>query len=879
MKHVLSAARLLTCLLSSSGVFAYTTYTVTNGLGMPAQVNTGLTIDERINAFVKNQDNDGYIYVVGHDTSAASTKTQSIWRILASTPAANSAGAWQFVLGGIPYGSASGPGEVVAKVSNTFYSVYWYSAAGAWRFRCFYATNALGQPTVDTTAVNPTTPVTWYGNEGDPSRQNVGAVIKRTSNDDLVYAGIRFSTDGLDLQVKQVATSGHTVTKKWEHTTTTNYNFYSTTRYDGAQNGRVFGVYCRNALNPVNAIWCVTNINQITTNSVWTTSAATNAISIIHSGGVVKNYDAADGYFYVYAVTPGNVAFTIWRCSANGGVGNWEPVITSPAVGAVGGYETFVKRGNIFFATFYIGSMGGWAHRWMGLTNYAGQFGIGGAYTNVYQGQASSWAACGQNMGALMSNTVVGITNIIFIGTARNNSGAEPDVQAVRISGTAATRTMLGGGVPVLGTSNLNDKTEAVLDDAYNGRAFFIFANYTNVYCATNIYANPANATNLFVAVVVNGMTADKRCSIATTTVQGKRILVVSAVVGTRKLLYVYNVTTLNGSPIYTKVDITPSNLGDYSADRFSVGFEQMSATSKNLYTTWSNGTSSPGDIYRLNLDNYDFAAIGITNDFPTFPLLDLPGKPTGDRPVDLEVVDLAQPPAVTGGTLVVFSIVTNSASTQRGVFMFNADKPEKGYKDITPPAGLNINLGRVGSAGSMLFIDSSMYGTDVKQEFSQNLSDLGFSAPKPANYPTAFSAIVPSSSEIFISWTDAVGTPLPDKYLIRASHTSYAAIPAPIDGVPVTDDPNFADGTAAINVAQGVQACSFAGLIANYDGYFKIYPYCGSGATIAYKTDGTVPSASARTTPEPAGLACAGLLLALVRKKKNCMFPADIYI
>ncbi|MCX7002635.1 MAG: hypothetical protein NTV22_05100 [bacterium] len=90
----LSSLIVAACLFSSSGVFAYATYTVTNGLGLPAQVNAGLVLDNRINAFVKNQDKDGYIYIAGYCNNASgTTKTQSIWRILARTPAANSAGA------------------------------------------------------------------------------------------------------------------------------------------------------------------------------------------------------------------------------------------------------------------------------------------------------------------------------------------------------------------------------------------------------------------------------------------------------------------------------------------------------------------------------------------------------------------------------------------------------------------------------------------------------------------------------------------------------------------------------------------------------------------------------------------------------------------
>lgn len=140
-----------------------------------------------------------------------------------------------------------------------------------------------------------------------------------------------------------------------------------------------------------------------------------------------------------------------------------------------------------------------------------------------------------------------------------------------------------------------------------------------------------------------------------------------------------------------------------------------------------------------------------------------------------------------------------------------------------------------------------------------------------PANHPTAFSAMAMSSSDILDGWTDATtGTPLPAGYLIRASHTSYAEIPTPVNNVPVADSTTFADGTGAKNVTQvgGANSYPFSGLAANYVVYFKIFPYCGSGLSIAYKTDGTVPEAYATTTPEPAGLACAGLLLALARRK-----------
>ena len=117
---------------------------------------------------------------------------------------------------------------------------------------------------------------------------------------------------------------------------------------------------------------------------------------------------------------------------------------------------------------------------------------------------------------------------------------------------------------------------------------------------------------------------------------------------------------------------------------------------------------------------------------------------------------------------------------------------------------------------------------------------------PEPTNYPTDFLA-VGSPYTIDLSWVDATGEQLPAKYLIKAGTSPN--IEAPVDGVPVPDDPNLADGSGALNIAQGVQHCQFAGLPSNVPYYFKIFPYTNNGSAINYKTDGTPPDANA-TTP-----------------------------
>lgn len=110
----------------------------------------------------------------------------------------------------------------------------------------------------------------------------------------------------------------------------------------------------------------------------------------------------------------------------------------------------------------------------------------------------------------------------------------------------------------------------------------------------------------------------------------------------------------------------------------------------------------------------------------------------------------------------------------------------------------------------------------------------------EPTNHPTGFGAVANSSSAITVSWTDAV--PAADGYLIKGSSVGYGDIVSPVDG---TAESN---GTLIRNVAGGVGTYQFTGLTSSTQYFFKIFPYNGSGATINYKTDGSVPEATATT-------------------------------
>ncbi len=113
---------------------------------------------------------------------------------------------------------------------------------------------------------------------------------------------------------------------------------------------------------------------------------------------------------------------------------------------------------------------------------------------------------------------------------------------------------------------------------------------------------------------------------------------------------------------------------------------------------------------------------------------------------------------------------------------------------------------------------------------------------PEPTNYPTSFSADANGSS-ILLTWVDAIGTQLPQKYIIFASTSS--SLPTPSDGTPVPNDYDLSDGEGAINVVFGLEEAMFSDLIVGTTYYFAIYPYTNTGVNIDYKNDGTAPTAN----------------------------------
>ncbi len=170
-----------------------------------------------------------------------------------------------------------------------------------------------------------------------------------------------------------------------------------------------------------------------------------------------------------------------------------------------------------------------------------------------------------------------------------------------------------------------------------------------------------------------------------------------------------------------------------------------------------------------------------------------------------------------------------------------------------TPSGDIDIS-GISGSAVRFAFHYTSS-GTGGGSTSQWRIDDISIEeaplADEPTNNPTGFSATANSSVQITVDWTDAVaGSQAPSGYLILAN--TSGTFTDPVDGTAQTDDTDLSDNAGVMNIGTGVQTYAWQGLTANTQYFFKIFSYNGTGATINYKTDGTVPTANATTDVEP---------------------------
>jgi hypothetical protein len=126
----------------------------------------------------------------------------------------------------------------------------------------------------------------------------------------------------------------------------------------------------------------------------------------------------------------------------------------------------------------------------------------------------------------------------------------------------------------------------------------------------------------------------------------------------------------------------------------------------------------------------------------------------------------------------------------------------------------------------------------------------------EPTNHVTAFTNVFASTTAtaVHLTWTgSALGT-VPTNYLIQVrSLTDAGAYAAVADGAAVADDADLTNGNGSINVAHAIGANSYTytGLTAGKRYEFRIIPYNTAGSVNPnFKTDGSIPTATAYTEP-----------------------------
>jgi endonuclease I len=134
------------------------------------------------------------------------------------------------------------------------------------------------------------------------------------------------------------------------------------------------------------------------------------------------------------------------------------------------------------------------------------------------------------------------------------------------------------------------------------------------------------------------------------------------------------------------------------------------------------------------------------------------------------------------------------------------------------------------------------------------NFGDMSYAgvvslAVEPTNYVTNFSTSNVTGNAMQLDWTDAAaGSQTPSGYLIIAS--TGASITAPTDGVVYTNDLDLSDGIGKVNIDYAASnSYTFTNLSASTSYYYKIFSNNGSGSSINYKTDGTIPTANNTTS------------------------------
>ncbi|MFA8299131.1 MAG: lamin tail domain-containing protein [Hyphomicrobiales bacterium] len=182
--------------------------------------------------------------------------------------------------------------------------------------------------------------------------------------------------------------------------------------------------------------------------------------------------------------------------------------------------------------------------------------------------------------------------------------------------------------------------------------------------------------------------------------------------------------------------------------------------------------------------------------------------------------------------------LVFDNGDIEYGSFIGKTDGDEKiweeGYFDVKVPAGAtSVKVGvKIYDDGKLFTEGQECYVDDFSLEYplgtvvtleNADLETWPAPKPEPTNHPTNIIAST-KNSQLRISWDDAIGDVLADKYLVMVS--SEDNITPPVDGTVVADDTDLTDGTAVINVEHDVEHIIIDNANEQTSYFIQIYPF-----------------------------------------------------
>jgi hypothetical protein len=353
------------------------------------------------------------------------------------------------------------------------------------------------------------------------------------------------------------------------------------------------------------------------------------------------------------------------------------------------------------------------------------------------------------------------------------------------------------------------------------------------------------NATSWAITSIANAVTGNDYMEFSITPNSGYQFSVSSIVVNWQRSATGNTAISLRSSvdAYATDLDAIKTVVDNTTTQVFTWTFTQANSTTAVTYRFYSyaesvSGTGGPGD--------------GTGNDIIV----------NGSVTASGNVI-----PTVT--TQAVTAIATTTATGNGNITATGGvDPTERGFCwDLAANADPDITDTKVFETGTYTIgaftgsITGLTPGAQYKvRAYATNTQGTGYGSvvtfyalsTEPSNHPGSFTATTISQTQIDLAFSAASTIPNAAGYLILQKTTS-SPTGAPVDATGYAVGNTIGDGTvAAIITSTSATSSSITGLTAGTNYHFTIFPYNWDGAnasTYNYKTDPTVPTASATTT------------------------------